>query len=296
MNDLTQNDQVLKRVELHDGVALHFIENGRGQPVLLLHGGMGDCHAWASQMCVFAESFRVIAYSRRHSSPNRNRDTGAGHSVHVDADDLMAFELLLRFGPAHLVGTSYGALVALVFALEHPGKVLSLVLAEPPLHCWACRTPAGATLFDAFIVDTWRPAAEAFDNGDDRRALQLLTNGIWGEPVFESLSAERRAAMLRNAESMKALTRSADPFPDLVRAKVAALGIPTLLVRGGRASALHACVMDELADVMAHARTAVIDGAGHGSPCENSRGFNDAVLGFLAEQDRHWARSTPHRC
>lgn len=274
------------RVQLPDGAELHFIERGSGPPVLLLHGGMGDCQSWPAQMHALAPSYRVIAFSRRHSSPNENRAHAAAHSIEIDIQDLEAFLLVLNIGPAHFVGTSYGALVALAFALRRPDKVLSLVLAEPPLHRWACRTPDGTALHDAFMAEVWCPASQAFARGCDRLALQLLTDGIWGRPVFDTLSPQRLAAALRNAGSMKAQMRSPTPFHDLPRSQVAQLDNPTLLVNGSQASALHRRVVEELDGVMQRSRRAVIEGAGHGSPFEKPHAFNAALLGFLAEQAR----------
>jgi pimeloyl-ACP methyl ester carboxylesterase len=272
------------RVQLCSGVDLHYVERGHGQPLLLLHGGMGDCGSWGAQISAFAKRYRVIAYSRRYSSPNSNPDPAAGHSAEIDADDLSAFVSLLQIGPAHVVATSYGALVALLHALRPPGQVLSLVLAEPPLHRWVCRTPAGASLYAAFMNDVWLPGAQAFMRGDDRRALQLLFDGMWGRPIFELLSPPRSQAALRNAGAMRALTQSLDPFPDIPRAAVARLAMPVLLLHGEQSSALHVCVIEELAAVLPRASRAVIARAGHGSPVENPQGFNDAVLRFLSAQ------------
>ena len=272
------------RLALPGGVELHFIEKGQGPTVVLLHGGMGDCHSWAAQVDALSAHFRVVAYSRRHHRPNRPRPQGDVHALSNDVQDLQALAQLLRTGPAHLVATSYGALVALGFALGHPESVRSLVLAEPPLHRWACRTPAGAGLHAAFMADVWRPAAQAFESGDAQGALQLLTDGMWGRPIFDSLGPRRRAAALRNAEAMKALTRAPDPFPDLDRRRVARLAKPTLLVRGEFASPLHTLVIEEIAGVIGNASRALIAGAGHGSPHENPAGFSDVVLGFLLRQ------------
>jgi pimeloyl-ACP methyl ester carboxylesterase len=273
------------RVELASGIELHMIDMGSGPPVLLLHGGMGDCTSWEPQLAALSQRHRVIAYSRRHSSPNRNPRPGP-HSLDHDVDDLAGLQQLLGIGSCHLVGTSYGALVALAYALRHRGRVLALVLAEPPLHHWAGRTASGAALYAGFMNDTWAAAGRAFDSGDDSAALRLLADGMAGQPVFDSFPPARTAAARRNAGAMKALTRSPDPFPDLSRAAVSALACPVLLVRGAHASALHLCVMEELALALPAAAQAVIGGAGHGSPTENPDAFNAAVLSLLARSDQ----------
>ncbi|MEO5883351.1 MAG: alpha/beta hydrolase [Caldimonas sp.] len=272
-------DALLQRAMLARGVELHFVEQGAGPPVVLLHGGLGDCRSWEAQMRPLAEHHRVVAYSRRHSSPNRNPETP--HSLERDVDDLAGLLHQLQTGPAHLVATSYGALVALAYALERPDHVLSLVLAEPPLHRWVCTTSAGAALYEAFLRDAWHPASAAFARGSDRLAVQLLIDGMWGGPVFESLPPQRQALALRNTAAMRLHTQARDPFPNLPRAAVEELAIPSLLVRGEQSNPLHRSAVAELAGAMASARSVVIGGAGHGSPSEQPAQFNAAVLGFL---------------
>jgi pimeloyl-ACP methyl ester carboxylesterase len=230
---------------------------------------------------VLAASFRVIAYSRRHSSPNRNPVAGHDHTLDVDVQDLAGLCAALGLERVHLVGTSYGALVSLAFALANPAAVRSLVLCEPPLHRWSARTPAGAELFDSFQRDVWQPAREAFRATRARSALRLLSDGMWGRPLFDSLPHDRTDAMLRNSAAMAAIVQSADPFPDLSRRAVAALALPVLLVQGARTSALHALDVGELARALPDAARAVVPRAGHGSPWENPRAFNAALLGFL---------------
>lgn len=268
------------RIELPDGIELHCVDEGNGPPLLLLHGGMGDLDSWAAQRAAFKARYRVVAFSRRHSSPNRNPPPVA-HSIDIDVADLQAVMQRLQTGPAHLVGTSSGASLALAFALRYRAQVRSLVLAEPPLHRWACRTPEGEGLFTAFIDAAWHPAAEAFAQDDDRRALQLLTDGIWGQALFDTLPPQRIAHALRNAAAMKAQLQAPQPFHDVSRRAVAQLVLPVLLVNGSRCSALHRCVVDELALVLPSARRAVIAGAAHGAPIEQPRRFNSAVLAFL---------------
>ena len=160
---------------------------GRGPAVIFMHGGMGDCRSWRPQLEPFARDYRAVAYSRRLHSPNRNAVPVLHPSLDDDAVDLDGLQEALHTGPAHLVATSYGALVALAFALRYQRQVRSLVLAEPPLHHWACATLRGRRLLRQFMGRCWMPAQRAFDEGDDDKALRLLTDGMWGRPVYDSI-------------------------------------------------------------------------------------------------------------
>ena len=269
-----------------NGVELHYVERGRGEPLVLLHGGQGDYRSWAPQMDEFARSFRVVAYSRRYNYPNDNPLTASYRSAHTDADDLAALIRHLKLGRVHLVGTSAGALAALVLATERPGMVRSLVLAEPPVHHWAKDDPKGKALYREFMAAIWGPAAAAFKAGDDEAAMRALVDGFGGAGRFDRLPPEARAVAMQNARFFKAATASSDPFPDLPKEKVRRLRVPVLIVTGEHTISLHKFVNDELARLLPGAGRVTIPGAGHGSARENPRAFNEAVLQFLAERGR----------
>lgn len=272
----TQAGLGMRRARLQNGVELHYVERGRGRPLVLLHGGMGDLASWSSQLAAFSRFHRVIAYSRRYNFPNRNGAPVPCYGAHVDAEDLAALLDHLRLDAACLVGTSYGAYVALALALRHPQRVERLVLVEPPVH--RC---APATIFNRFIADVWRPAARAFERGETARALLQLTDGMWGEPVFERLPRSTLRVVRRNARAMKALTSSSDPFPRLSRRQLRRLRVPVLLVAGQHAAPIHSAVNGALARILPRAREAIIPRASHGSPRENPTAFNRVVLKFL---------------
>lgn len=267
-----------------NGVELHFTDTRTdGTTVILLHGGMGDLESWPYLQRALRARYRVVSYSRRHSHPNRNTvHTGdRAHCIDDDIDDFLALQAALHLGPLHLVATSYGALLALVIALRAPAQVASLVLAEPPLHRWASVTPDGERLYDAFMQGVWRAAGDAFDAGEPRRAMHLLTQGMWGRPMLESWPDDRVDAAMRNAWAMHQLTRMRDPFQALDRSAVAQLAMPVLLLQGEQTSALHGQVMNELAQGLSAAKRIEIPNAGHGSPNENPEAFNVAVVRFL---------------
>jgi pimeloyl-ACP methyl ester carboxylesterase len=269
-----------------NGVDLTYIERGRGEPLILLHGGQGDYRSWGPQIEAFSGRFHVISYSRRYNYPNDNPIATDYRSAYTDADDLAALIRHLGLGRVHLVGTSAGALAALVLATEEPGMVRTLVLAEPPVHSWAKNDPNGRALYSEFMNSIWDPAGAAFKAGDDQGAMRILVDGFGGSGRFDALSAETRAAAMQNARFFKAATSSHDPFPDIPKDGVSRLKMPVLIVTGETTISLHKFVNDELARLLPTARRVTIPRAGHGSARENPLAFNEAVAAFLAENGR----------
>ena len=107
-------------------------ERGEGEPLVLLHGGVVDARFFDQNIGPLAERFHVFALDLR----------GHGHTADVDgpfsyesfAQDTIEFLEAVVHGPAHLVGHSVGAGVALFVALRRPDLVRRLVLISGAFH------------------------------------------------------------------------------------------------------------------------------------------------------------------
>src|SRR6266566_1180415 len=229
-----------------NGVELHYIERGQGEPVVLVHGALDDYRAWDDQISPFAEHFRVIAYSRRYNFPNKSAGNPVDHSAIVEADDLAALLRELQIKRAHLIGHSYGAYTILILAIKHPELVQSLTSAEPPVHRWVAELPEGRAAFKQFM-DFWNGVGDAFRQGDTTTALRVTTSFVTkGQATYESLPTEQRKVMEENMAEWKALTTSRDAFPSLDRREVQRLRVPTLLLCGENTLTIHKLVNGEL--------------------------------------------------
>ena len=107
-------------------IALHFTEQGSGEPLVLLHGNGEDSTFFEHQLALLARRFRVIALDTRgHGQSPRGT---APFTLDHFACDLGAFLDERGIEAAHLFGFSDGANIAILFALANPARVKSLVL------------------------------------------------------------------------------------------------------------------------------------------------------------------------
>lgn len=107
-------------------IQLHYIEQGSGQPLILLHGNGEDNSYFEHQIDLFSKHYRVIAIDTRgHGQSPRGEKP---FTIKQFAEDLHDFMDEKGIEKAHILGFSDGGNIALTFALKHPEKVEKLIL------------------------------------------------------------------------------------------------------------------------------------------------------------------------
>lgn len=107
-------------------VSLHYVEQGAGFPLLLLHGNGENSEYFIHQISFFSQQYRVIALDTRgHGSSPRG---GRPFTIGQFAEDLHDFMEERGISRAHLLGFSDGGNIALRFALDYPEMVEKLIL------------------------------------------------------------------------------------------------------------------------------------------------------------------------
>ncbi|RDI48466.1 alpha/beta fold hydrolase [Nocardia mexicana] len=107
-------------------------EQGDGESLVLLHGGLTDSRTFGPVVPLFAKHFRTFAVDRR--GHGRTADVPGPLSYDVMAEDTIAFLEQVAGGPADLVGYSDGANVALLVARQRPDLVRRLVSISGNYH------------------------------------------------------------------------------------------------------------------------------------------------------------------
>lgn len=222
-------------------IQLHFIEQGAGEPLVLLHGNGGDCSYFAGQMEAFSQHFRVIALDTRgHGESPRGTKP---FTISQFADDLDGFLDEQGIERANILGFSDGGNIALLFALRHPERVDKLVL-------------NGANLFfEGLTEPTRREILACYETAMD--------------------AADRDEGARHTAE----LQRLMIDEPNIDPAQLSALTMPVLVVVGDDDMIEHSH-SELIACSIPHAQMKVLKGdhfvaAAHPDP------FNQAVLEFL---------------
>jgi pimeloyl-ACP methyl ester carboxylesterase len=116
-----------------DGARLHYEVRGSGPALLLIPGSNGDAGFYAALADLLADRYTVISYDRRGFSRSPvQRDSRAGWAEAHTEDANRLIETVAG-GPAHVFGSSAGAVIGLALISRHPRQVTRLVAHEPPL-------------------------------------------------------------------------------------------------------------------------------------------------------------------
>ncbi|HEX7658378.1 MAG TPA: alpha/beta hydrolase [Pseudonocardiaceae bacterium] len=117
-------------VTSQDGTHIAVIDEGSGQPILIVHPGGGDARSWSRVARGLASRFRVLRFDRR---PYRTPGGVAPDATMAnEVNDVVAIAKAVG-DPVLLVGHSSGAVVALEAALASPSSFAGMALYEPPV-------------------------------------------------------------------------------------------------------------------------------------------------------------------
>jgi proline iminopeptidase len=153
------------------GVELFTRRMGEGPPAMVLHGGPGAHHDYLlPAFDALAEGRELLYYDQRGGGRSPvARDVPVGWTEHVA--DLEGLRIEWRLERLTLVGYSWGGLLALLYALEHPGRVERLALVSP--------------------APTWRAARDQFEQVFARRNV---------DPAFQEARRVLRESGLRERD------------------------------------------------------------------------------------------------
>jgi pimeloyl-ACP methyl ester carboxylesterase len=284
----------MEQVELRGRDGNRLVADVAGAPgdpsVVLFHGGGQTRHSWGTTLATLAtHGWRAYSADLRGHGDSAWADDG-DYTLDAFAGDVVAVAGMLDDVPV-LVGASLGGIASLAAIGEHIGEPLAraLVLVDvaPRIE------EVGRNRIGQFMIERMETGFGSLDEVADaiqsynphrprptnlaglEKNLRRRDDGRWywhWDPAFI-------AGRLGGADE----TRSSLIDPERLERAAAALGVPTLLVRGRMSDLLSEEGAREFLDLVPHARFADVSGAGHMVAGDRNDVFNDAVVTFLDE-------------
>lgn len=253
------------------GIDIHYEIYGEGPPVVFLNGIMMTGASWRPQVAALRSRYSCVLHDMRGQLKS---DKPSNISLDDHVEDLRALLDHLNIDQCHLVGTSYGGEVGLLFALAHPQRVQSLAVISavselgPRLRqqteVWAsiART-CPKQLYDVSVPDNY---SRAF---------------LEAHPELVAVGRERLASY--PADFFPAFARLVDAFLTLdITERLPDITCPTLVLCGSDGTLKPVTYSRLMAERIPDTTFLTIPDAGHAVVVEQPAEVNTALLGLLA--------------
>jgi pimeloyl-ACP methyl ester carboxylesterase len=246
-----------------NGLDVAYTAEGAGPPLVMLHGATSSAlEDWSAQRPLFRKAFRLYLPDARGHAGTR-WDTRQGFTAQMLVDDLVAFVDALRLETFHLVGFSLGAMTALGFAIRHPERLRTLVVAGIDVQREP-RASVARRLMDPQRVDEKEPAWAA---QLERRHGPVQGDGAW-------------------RDLLRAIATDVAAQPLLTPADLGRIRVPTLMAYGDRDVFVPIDHVTALYRQLPDARLFVAPDCDHQVMVTRPGLFNDAAAAFYRTTER----------
>jgi pimeloyl-ACP methyl ester carboxylesterase len=262
-----------------NGTTRFFEEEGAGPAVILIHGSLSSSRQWRKLMERLRERFRVLAPDLYACAPQAGEPRVGDFSFAedcafvqrlIDRDDGKAHVV------GHVVGHSWGGVIAAKAAFGRRDKIASLTLIEP--SCFHLLDRSGAEY--AEIVGVRDQQRVLFARGDVTGAARLFVEYWMGPAAWPGMPQLRRetiAAAIPRLHQDWAGTLDMNTMLDDYRA----FNVRTLLMRARDTRRPSSRIVDMIGAAMPYAARTEIESGGHMSPLTNPQPVNVAIEKFL---------------
>ncbi len=248
---------------------IHVTEAGDGPLILCLHGIGSSSASFVSQQATLGADYSVVAWD----APGYARSADLGRRLGIAEYARIAADLIVaRGGRAHVIGMSWGGVVAMQLAVDHPQLVDRLVLGDSTRG--SATSTARARAMRARSVELAELGPRPFAAMRAGRLLRPAAPETECQRVASDMAAAIRWPGYDSAAASMADTDMTD--------RLHRVSAPTLVLYGRHDVVTGKPEADALAAGLTDARVAVIEDAGHLANQENPADFNRSVAQFLA--------------
>ncbi len=232
-----------------NGVKIWYAVFGEGEPLILLHGGLGNSDYWGNQVPELAKHYKVIVMdSRGHGRSTRNEEPYGYDLMASDAVGLLDY---LKIDKAALVGWSDGAILGLDIAMHHPERLSKLFAFAANSDTAGVADVSASAVFNAYIA---RASAEY-----EKLSATPTEFGSFVDQISQMWATQPNWT----ADDLKKIT------------------VPTWIVDGDRDEAIKRENTEFMAANVPGAGLLILPNVSHFAFLQDPKQFTDAVLHFM---------------
>jgi len=262
-----------------NGALFHYIALGEGPDVVMLHGFLGNLAVWhLSMVPQLRREFRVTTYDLR--GHGYSEVTPTGYSAGEMAQDLLCLLDQLGIQKAVLVGHSFGADIALYFALKHPERVSKLIAMEPGLAALVSdRKDKDWVGWSAWVAKLEEVGIHVPE--DKRTDLDYLLTLSLETPKFygPARGLPRNREPLLNLLRKTSIIKDYEEVGELTLEALGRITTPTMLIYGEQSHFMSSC--EPVRRGLPNCELVLLPGGEHFGPLEQPELLTQHIFDFL---------------
>jgi L-proline amide hydrolase len=261
-------------------------------PLLALHGGPGSTHNYFAPLGGLADQRPVVLYDQIGCG-NSDRPTDIEWSVDVFRDEVAAVRDQLGLERIHLLGTSWGGMLAQEHVLSGASGIVSLILSSTlaNLALWSEEQLKLKAQLPAEVIEVLdrHEAAGTYDDPEYEEAMQVYMDrcfyrGAQPRPELEAMARGRAPDVYRAMQGPNEWTTTGALKGWDTRDRLHEIAVPTLVVRGAY-DMCTAPIAAELVNGIDGAREVVLESSSHTPVLEETDCYLEVVSGFTREAE-----------
>lgn len=253
-------------------------EAGVGPGVVCIHSNASTSGQWRGLIDLLAPRFHVLAPDSYGSG--KSPEWPSAEVIGLRDEVALIEPVLTRAGsPLALVGHSYGAAVALIAALTHPGRIRAMALYEPTLFALLDAEVSPPNEADGIRNAVSRAGVE-LDNGDQGAAAEQFMDYWMGSGSWKQTPESRKAPIAASVVNVRRWAHALFMEPTPLTA-FRALDVPVLYMVGKNSTPSAKGVARLLTTTLPRVEVLEFDELGHMGPITHPGPVNEAIARFL---------------
>jgi pimeloyl-ACP methyl ester carboxylesterase len=231
-------------------IQMYYAVYGAGEPLILLHGGLGHSDVWGNQIPALAERFKVItADSRGHGRSTRSAQP---YSYALMASDVLALMDHLKIDKASILGWSDGGIIGIDIAINHPERLNKVFAFGANVNVAGLRADiADSAVFNKYVEVAGQDYARLSKTPKEYDAFLAQIGEMWATQ------------------------------PNYTPEQLAKIAIPIAIADGEHDEGIRQEHNIEMANAIPGSKLVILKGVSHFAFVQKPDEFNQAVLDFL---------------
>ena len=271
-----------------NGVRIHYVRAGEGEPVILLHGWPQTWYMWRKVIPLLGGQYTLIAPDLRGFGESSR--PLAGYDKRSVAEDIWHLGESLGLGGAHLVGHDLGGATAYAYASAHRRAVKSLVVLDVPITIDKATAQAYRSRFFHLSFHCQPDIALSLVSGRERAYLTHFYRNCYNPAAFSAADIEEYVAAFSAPGAMRAsMAHYAAHAIDLEHNAENARTLLEMPVLGlGGEFSFRDAVRDSLRRVAKNVRGGTLPGCAHWIAEEQPQALSRQLLAFFTDCQRNF--------